>query len=76
MAKHYIYKNTKTGRIIFETVQPNHVSSTAVDKMVLNDTGQDPRLNPALINLSISVVPDGTTLSKKNVKKRLTKGKK
>lgn len=76
MAKHYIYTNTKTGRIIFETIQPNHIASADVDKMVLNDTGQDPRLNPVLINLSISVVPDGTTLVKKNVKKRLTKAKK
>lgn len=70
MAKHYIYKNTKTGKIIFETIQPNLISIHDVDRMVLDETGEDPRLNPVLINLSIGVVPDGTTLVKKKIKKR------
>ncbi len=73
MAKHYIYTNIKTGKIIFETVQPNFATIHDVDRMVLNETGEDPRLNP-LINLAISVVPDGTTSSEKKIKKRLTTG--
>jgi len=70
MANDYIYKNTKTGAILFETIQPNHKSIHDIYRMVLEDTGIDPRLNPVLYNLSISVVADGATLVKKNVKKR------
>ena len=75
MARHYIYKNTRLSRIVFETVQPNYVSIDDVDKMVLESTGEDPRLNPALIERVIRVVPDNFKLlpkkkSKKKSKKR------
>lgn len=65
MAKHYIYTNTRQNRIVFETIQPNYVSINDVDKMVLDKTGTDPRLNPVLIERSIRMVSDSFTLPKK-----------
>ena len=69
MAKHYTYTNTKTNRVVFETVQPNHVSMDAVDVMVLNKTGVDPRLN-RVIERAIRVVSEDFKLPKKQPKKR------
>jgi len=70
MAKHYIYTNTSQNRTIFETVQPNYVSIGDVDKMVLDKTGTDPRLNPIGIERSIRMVSDNYTLPKKKVFKK------
>ena len=70
MAKHYIYTNTRQNRTIFETVQPNYVSIDDVDKMVLDKTGDDPRLNPILIKRSIRMVPDDFSLPKKKRPKK------
>lgn len=64
MAKHYIYINTRKNTIIFETVQPNYVSMSDVDMMVLVKTGTDPRLNPVLISRSIRVVSEDFTIPK------------
>jgi len=65
MAKHYVYRNIKTDKTIFETVQPNYISMDEVDIMVLKKTGTDPRLNPAVIVRSIHVVPDNYKAPKK-----------
>jgi hypothetical protein len=66
MAKHYIYRNSKSNKTIFETVQPNYISMDDVDIMVLKETGTDPRLNPAVIQRSIRVVSDGFLSKKKS----------
>lgn len=58
MAKHYMYKDLRSNRLIFETIQPNYVSIDTVDKMVLADTGHDPRLDPGRIERQIRVVSD------------------
>lgn len=55
MAKKYTYTD-KTGKIIFETVKPNHVSIDTVDNEVKTKTGRDPRLE--LIDRKIRAVPD------------------
>jgi len=65
MAKHYTYTNTRQNKVIFETVQPNHVSINDVDIMVLETTGSDPRLNPAVIERSIRSVSDGFSIPRK-----------
>jgi len=70
MAKHYIYTNTREGRAIFETVQPNYISIDDVDRMVLEKTGTDPRLNPVLIERTIRMVSDNFTLPKKKKTKK------
>jgi hypothetical protein len=46
MAKLFTYTNAKTGKVIFESVEPNYASIEEVDKKVLAATGQDPRLDP------------------------------
>jgi len=71
MAKHYTYTNTKRNRVVFETVQPNYVSTDDVDKMVLTKIGTDPRLAPALIERAIRMVADDFKLSALKVGKRL-----
>jgi hypothetical protein len=58
MAKQFTYTNTKTGKVIFESTEPNFVSIEDVDKKVLKETGNDPRLNPHLIERQIRVVDD------------------
>jgi len=58
MAKQFTYTNTKTGKVIFESTEPNFVSMEDVDKKVLQKTGKDPRLNPHLIERQIRVVND------------------
>ena len=58
MAKRYLYLDKKKNIILFETIQANHVSQAAVDKMVLDKTGTDPRLDVVNIERSICVVPD------------------
>lgn len=64
MAKHYIYTDTYKNKTIFETIQPNYVSMSDVDMMVLDKTGTDPRINPVLISCSIRVVSDNFTIPK------------
>ncbi len=58
MAKHYIYTDRRKNSIIFETTQANHISMDTVDKMVLDRTGHDPRLDPGRIERQIRTVPD------------------
>lgn len=70
MAKHYIYTDTRKSRTIFETVQPNYVSMTDVDMMVLDKTGTDPRLNPVTISRAIRVVSEDFVLPKKKPSKK------
>ncbi len=70
MAKHYIYTDTRKRRTIFETVQPNYVSITDVDMMVLDKTGTDPRLNPVTVERSIRMVSDDFVLPKKKRSKK------
>lgn len=58
MAKKYTYTDEKTGKILFESVEPNYVSMDNVDLKVRDRVGRDPRLDP-FINRQIRVVPDG-----------------
>jgi hypothetical protein len=53
MAKEYTYTNTKSGKIIFRSVEENYVSKEDVDKKVLKETGQDPRLTKHIIDCTI-----------------------
>lgn len=57
MAKKFTYTNTKTQKVIFESIEPNYVSINDVDKKVLEKTGKDPRLLP-YIERTIRVVKD------------------
>jgi len=70
MAKHYTYTDTRKGCTIFETVQPNYVSIEDVDKMVLQETGSDPRINPVTIGRAIRMVSDNFRLQKKRKNKK------
>lgn len=53
MARHFLYTDRKSGRTLFETVQPNYISEKDVDIMVLNKTGRDPRLEYGQIKREI-----------------------
>jgi len=46
MAKKFVYTDTKTHQIIFESIEPNYASIDDVDKKVLKETGKDPRILP------------------------------
>ena len=58
MAKLFTYTNTKTGRVIFESKEPNYVSPEDIDKKVLAETSIDPRLQPHIIQRQIRMVTD------------------
>ena len=45
MAKKFIYSDHKTGKILFETVEPNYVSIDDADKKASKKIGRDPRLD-------------------------------
>jgi len=70
MAKHYTYTNTKRNKVVFETVQPNYVSTDDVAKMVLAKIGTYPRLAPALFERSLRVVDDNFPIPKKKKTKK------
>ena len=57
MAKHFTYTNIQTGKVLFESTEPNFVSIEDIDKKVLKKTGKDPRLTPH-IERQIRVVRD------------------
>lgn len=57
MAKKYTYTDHKTGRVLFETVEPNYVSMDDADKKAAKKTGRDPRLDP-FVNRQIRVVAE------------------
>jgi hypothetical protein len=56
MPKEYTYTNTKSGKVIFRSTEPNYVSKEDVDQKVLKETGQDPRLTKHIIDCTIRVV--------------------
>lgn len=58
MARKYKYTDFKTGRVLYEGTHPNYVSDEDVDKIVLQKTGRDPRLERALIEREIRMVKD------------------
>lgn len=76
MAKKYVYTDTKTGKVIYESVEENYVSIDDVDKKVVSKTGHDPRLNP-FISRQISVVdaswPPHRTNNRNGLGKRKTR---
>lgn len=53
MSKEYTYKLTKSGEVIYRSVEPNYASKEDVDKKVLEKTGHDPRLTKHIIECSI-----------------------
>ena len=57
MARKYVYTNTKTGKVLFETIEPNYVSMEDVDKKMTLKTKKDYRLDP-FIERQISVVDE------------------
>lgn len=59
MAKQYTYRDEKTGKIIFETVEPNYVSMDTVDLKVKKVVGRDPRLDPFIVR-QIRMMPDNS----------------
>lgn len=44
--KRFKYVNSRNGKTIFESTEPNYMQIEDVDKKVAEQTGQDPRLNP------------------------------
>jgi hypothetical protein len=60
MAKEYIYTLSKSGKVIYKSIEANYVSKEDVDKKVLKETGQDPRLSKHIIECTIRVVGDPT----------------
>lgn len=58
MARKYRYTDFKTGKVLYEGTHPNYVSDEDVDKIVLNKTGRDPRLERALIEREIRMIKD------------------
>lgn len=56
MAKEYIYTNTKSGKVIFRSIEANYVSKEVVDQKVREKTGHDPRIERHLIECTIRVV--------------------
>lgn len=74
MAKQYVYTDTKSGKVIFESVEPNYVSIEDVDKKVVSHTGHDPRLNP-FISRQIKVVSDSWPPHRSNNRNGLGKPK-
>lgn len=58
MARKYTYTDFKTGRILFETTQPNYVSVDDVDIMVKQKIGRDPRIERGAIEKKIRTVVD------------------
>lgn len=57
MARKYIYFQTKTGEVLFETIEPNHISMDDVDKKMIQATNKDPRLDP-FIERQVRVVKE------------------
>lgn len=57
MSKKFTYTNTKTLKVIFESIEPNYISIEDVDKRVLEKTGKDPRILP-YIERQIRVIQD------------------
>lgn len=58
MAKQYTYTLTKTGKVIYKSVEANYVSKETVDLKVKAETGHDPRLDRHLIDCKIVTVND------------------
>ncbi len=61
MAKEYTYYNTRTGKVVFRSVEPNYVSKETVDQKVKEKTGNDPRLERHIIECTIRVVDENRT---------------
>lgn len=57
MARKYTYHDSKTGKLLFETVEPNYVSMDDVDKKMAQSTKRDPRLDPFVMR-QIRIVND------------------
>lgn len=56
MAKQYTYTLSKSGKVIYQSVEANYVSKELVDAKVYKQTGHDPRLERHLIDCTIRVV--------------------
>jgi len=55
MPRKYTYTHSKSGKVLFETVEPNYVSMEDVDKKMTAATKKDPRLDP-FIERTVRVV--------------------
>ncbi len=58
MARKYRYTDFKSGKLLFETTQPNHVSETDVNKMFNEKTGRNYPFERARIDLEIRMVKE------------------
>ncbi len=58
MARRYTFIDFKTGKTLFETTQPNHVSEDTVNDLFKNKTGRDYRLEKGVIDRRIRTVED------------------
>lgn len=56
MAKEYIYTESKSGRILFRSIEPNYISKESVDLKMKEKTGQDPRLERHLVECTIRAI--------------------
>lgn len=78
MAKYYRYLDSKTKKVLFETVQPNYVNQNDVHQLVANKTKIDPRINPGAFEIFVRSVPDNFKIPRKTTgyKKPYRKNKK
>ena len=53
MARRYTYYNPRDNKVLYETVQPNHVSREVVDQLAKVKTGYDPRIDKNQIDVRI-----------------------
>lgn len=61
MAKEYTYTLTKSGKVLYKSVEANYISKETVDAKVKAETGRDPRLERHLIDCTIRVVGGSPT---------------
>jgi hypothetical protein len=53
MARRYTYYSPRDNKVLYETVQPNHISRETVDKLAKIKTGYDPRIDKLEIDVRI-----------------------
>ena len=58
MARKYTFTDSKTGKVLYETTQENHVSEDEVHKLFKSRTGRDYRLEKGIIDCQIRTVED------------------
>ena len=58
MARKYTFTDSRTSKVLFETIQENYISEDEVHKMFKRRTGRDYRLEKGIIDCQIRTVED------------------